>query len=367
MGKTLWPYNLSQNRPWESHRLELGKRRKGVSNPKPQDNGPPSNPYSILYRLFDKRGSIYSSRPPNHIGNELIARNDVHLLLMPYGQAWRNQRKIYQALVSITAVRSLQPIQQAESSLTIHQLAQSLARYYDHIRRYSTGVILSSVFGVRGPEFGHPNITRLYHVQDQFTAILETGATPPVDVVPFLKRLPDFVSPWRRWARQIRKEQRELYFELLQDAKDQRARGVRRNCFMDQLLDESFRAKYELDDEHIAYIGGVLMEGGSDTTASTLLSFLLAMVKYPRVFRKAQEQVDQMCGIEHSPSFEHLAQLPYVKHCVSEVSTFSSLYSAAIIASVTNTLQVLRWRPVAAGGIPHVLVQGTPLPLAETT
>ncbi|CEL01369.1 hypothetical protein ASPCAL00953 [Aspergillus calidoustus] len=296
--------------------------------------------------LFDKRGSIYSSRPPNHIGNELIARNDVHLLLMPYGQAWRNQRKIYQALVSITAVRSLQPIQQAESSLTIHQLAQSPARYYDHIRRYSTGVILSSVFGVRGPEFGHPNITRLYHVQDQFTAILETGATPPVDVVPFLKRLPDFVSPWRRWARQIRKEQRELYFELLQDAKDRRARGVRRNCFMDQLLDESFRAKYELDDEHIAYIGGVLMEGGSDTTASTLLSFLLAMVKYPRVFRKAQEQVDQVCGIEHSPSFEHLAQLPYVKHCVSEV---------------------LRWRPVAAGGIPHVLVQGTPLPLAETT
>lgn len=274
---------------------------------------------SSLDRLFDKRGSIYSSRPPNHIGNELITRNNVHLLLMPYGQEWRNQRKIYQALLSITAVRSLQPLQVAESTVTIHQLAQSPAKYYDHIRRYSTGVILSSVFGVRGPEFDHPNVTRLYHVQDQFTAILETGAAPPVDIFPFLKRLPDFISPWRRWALQIRKEQRQLYLELLQDVKDRRARGVRRNCFMDQLLDESLREKYELDDEHIAYIGGVLMEGGSDTTASTLLSFLLAMVKYPVVFQKAQQEVDRVCGTERSPTFEHLNQLPYVKCCVSEV------------------------------------------------
>lgn len=240
---------------------------------------------------------------------------------MPYGQAWRTQRKIYQALVSLTAVQSLQPIQDAESTLTIHQLAQSPAKYYDHIRRYSTGVILSSVFGVRGPEFDHPNVRRLYHVQDQFTAILDTGATPPVDIFPFLKRLPDFMSPWRRWARQIRKEQRQLYLELLQDVKDRRVRGVRRNCFMDRLLDESFREKYELDDEHIAYIGGVLMEGGSDTTASTLLSFLLAMVKYPVVFRKAQEEVDRVCGTKQSPTFEHLTQLPYIKCCVSEVTS----------------------------------------------
>ncbi|CAG8422833.1 unnamed protein product [Penicillium salamii] len=269
--------------------------------------------------LFDKRGAIYSSRPPNHIGNELITRDNVHLLLMPYGQEWRKQRKIYQAILSISAVRALTPLQEAEATLTVYQIAQSSECYYDHIRRYSTAVILSSVFGIRGPEFNHPNITRLYHVQDQFTAILETGATPPIDVFPFLKHLPDFMSPWRRWARLIRAEQRQLYFELLQEVKSQRQRGIQRNCFMSQLLDEEFRAKHELDEEHIAYIGGVLMEGGSDTTSSTLLSFLLAMVKYPKVFRKAQEEVDRVCGTTGSPTFEQLAQLPYIKHCVSEV------------------------------------------------
>jgi hypothetical protein len=29
-----------------------------------------------------------------------------------------------------------------------------------------------------------------------------------------------------------------------------------------------------------------------------------------------------------------------------------------MLVSVTDSFQVLRWRPVAAGGIPHVLVQG---------
>lgn len=89
---------------------------------------------------------------------------------------------------------------------------------------------------------------------------------------------------------------------------------------MDHMLQESFRQKYELDDEHIAYIGGVLMEGGSDTTASTLLSFVLAMIKYPNVLRKAQNEVDEVCGTQRSPTFEDLAKLPYLKNCVSEVS-----------------------------------------------
>ncbi|OGM48636.1 hypothetical protein ABOM_002069 [Aspergillus bombycis] len=294
------------------------------------------NSASAVRDLFDKRGAIYSSRPPNYIGTEVITQDNTHLLLMPYGKEWRNQRKLFQELLNIKAVGSLRPLQAAESTFTLRQLMQSPQDYYDHIRRYSTAVILASVFGIRGSEFHSPYIQRLYHVQDQFTAILETGATPPIDVFPFLKYMPAFLAPWRKWAQQIRKEQRELYFELLQSVRSTKSRGVSHKCFVDMLLEESFQRKYSLDDEHIAYIGGVLMEGGSDTTASALLSFLLAMARNPRVLRKAQAAVDALCGTERSPTFDDMDNLPYIKHCVTEV---------------------LRWRPVAAGGIPHVLTE----------
>ncbi|KAH0044244.1 putative cytochrome P450, partial [Aureobasidium melanogenum] len=286
--------------------------------------------------LLDKKGAIYSSRPPNHIGAELITRDDVHLLLMPYGAVWRNQRKVFQTILSINAVSSVQSLQEAEAAFTVQQLSQTPHRYNDHIRRYSTAVILASVFGRGGEKYEDQHVQRLYHAQDQFTAILETGATPPVDIFPVFKRLPSFFAPWRKWALSIRSLQRSIYFELLEDVQNRMRSGILRGCFMEQLLDDEKRLQHGLDDEHLAYIGGVLMEGGSDTTASTLLSFLVAMVKYPDILHRAQEEVDKVCGPDRSPTFQDLDDLPYIKHCMSEI---------------------LRWRPVAPGGIPHVLVQ----------
>lgn len=237
---------------------------------------------------------------------------------MPYGPEWRAQRKVYQSILSPTAVTKYQPLQEAEAILTLQQLFQSPQKYYDSIRRYSIAVILSAVFGVRGPDYNHPDVQRLYHAQDQFAAILELGATPPVDVFPILKYVPRFFAPWRTWALNIRAEQRELYTELLQRVKTRREHGIQRNSFVDQLITE--QSQNGLDDEHIAYIGGVLMEGGSETTASTLLAFLMAMAKYPQVLEKAQKAVDAVCGTDRSPNFQDIKDLPYIKCIVNEVS-----------------------------------------------
>lgn len=320
MGQDIWVHTGPEIRSTEFNHPQLRKCSEGVS--RILDSRRYANDRILMHclpSLFDKRGAIYSSRTPNYVGNQLITRDNAHLLLMPYGPEWRNQRKAFQSILNITAVVSLQRLQAAEAVLTMSQLLQSPEQYYDHIRRYSTAVILSSVYGIRGPEFNHPNIQRLYNVQDQFTAILETGATPPVDTFPFLKHLPTLLAPWRKWALSIRREQRQLYFELLNNAKSRIQRGVHRSCFMDDILSEAKRAKYSLDDEHTAYVGGVLMEGGSDTTASTLLSFLMAMMKHPDVLRKAQKEVDEICGLQRSPNFEDVVRLTYIRQCMTEV------------------------------------------------
>ncbi len=61
------------------------------------------------------------------------------------------------------------------------------------------------------------------------------------------------------------------------------------------------------------------MEAGSDTTASTLFNFLLAMLKYPNTLKKAQDEVDQICGVSRSPTSEDIDNLPYLKACMNEV------------------------------------------------
>src|SRR5579862_1056151 len=61
---------------------------------------------------------------------------------------------------------------------------------------------------------------------------------------------------------------------------------------------------------------------------------MLAMTKYPRVLKKAQEEVDRVVGQNRLPTFADWENLPYINCCVKEI---------------------LRWRPVAVNGFPHCL------------
>lgn len=181
---------------------------------------------------------------------------EIHLLLLQYGSEWRKQRRIVQSLLNVKVVDQLLPIQSAEASQTMWQLATDPAGYYDHIRRYTTAVILASVYGVRGARFDSPNVQALYHAQDQFTAILETGATPPVDAFPLLKLIPEALAPWKRWARDVRAEQKSLYLRLLRETRARMEAGQGLDCFLRTMLEE--QEKNDMDDEHLAYLAGNL-------------------------------------------------------------------------------------------------------------
>ncbi|KAL4738336.1 cytochrome P450 [Aspergillus similis] len=292
------------------------------------------NNWRDVEQLLEKRGHIYSSRPSNYIANELICPDDTHILFAPYGKTWKAQRRAAQGLLTPRELATVLPIQQAEAVQAAYDMVRDPGRCYEHIERYTTAVILASVFGQRGEDFESPNIQALYDVQNRFTALLEPGAAPPVDGISFLRHIPECLAPWKQKAKQIRRDQRAIYSRLYNETKARMRRGVRTGCFMERLIDEQVQNK--LDEEHTIYLGGILMEAGSDTTASTLNSFLLAMLENPTVLRTAQEEVDRVCGGERSPTMDDLENLPYIEACMHEV---------------------LRWRPVAAGGIPHMLMQ----------
>lgn len=64
-------------------------------------------------------------------------------------------------------------------------------------------------------------------------------------------------------------------------------------------------------------------------TSSTLLSFTLAMVKNPRVWKRAQAEIDAVIGTDRLPEYEDRPSLPYVEAIIRES---------------------LRWKPVAPIG-----------------
>lgn len=61
------------------------------------------------------------------------------------------------------------------------------------------------------------------------------------------------------------------------------------------------------------------MEAGSDTTTSTVLSFILALLCHPEILKKAQEEIDAVVGSDRSPGPDDIRKLPYIEACMLEV------------------------------------------------
>lgn len=66
--------------------------------------------------------------------------------------------------------------------------------------------------------------------------------------------------------------------------------------------------------------------GGTDTTVVALLSFFLAMVKYPEYQKKAQHELDRIVGGDRLPDFNDKDNLPYIQAIVNEVLRYEKKF-----------------------------------------
>lgn len=73
--------------------------------------------------------------------------------------------------------------------------------------------------------------------------------------------------------------------------------------------------------------------GGSDTIMAGVSTFLLTMVCYPEIQKKAQEELDRVVGHGQLPEFGDRESLPYLSAIIKEI---------------------YRWRPTVPAGTPPV-------------
>ena len=183
-----------------------------------------------------------------------------------------------------SVVDLLLPIQEAESAQLMYRILQDPSNYKEHLQRWSVAVILISVFGQRNTNNDGDMVKDFFEVQKAWNGMLEPGATPAVDIFPFLRYLPNRFAGWKRQAKHIRKSQRALYFRLLDGVKQQLDKWPNQDCLLAKVLRE--QEDWGFTEERISYLGGFLLEAGSDTTSTTALILLLAVAAHPCVLCK---------------------------------------------------------------------------------
>ena len=290
------------------------------------------NTASAASELLDKRATIYASRPYMLVFAELTGLGQSNLVNMYYGTRWRMQRKITHQGVGLQQVRRYRGFQNNESQIMAMDILHDPAEYVAHMERYATSVVSIIGFGRRVAKSDDPLITEVIAVMHRAADLNVPGKSFPmvIETFPWLARFPR----WVPWLRQFNSKGRggDFFYALADEANQE---SKHEDCYVKMLYRE--KDKYGLAKQEIASLTGNLFGAGSDTSSSTLITFVLACCAFPETLPRAWEELDRVVGPNRSPTFDDDVDLPYTKALMKEV---------------------LRWRSVAIiGGQPHAPIQ----------
>lgn len=238
-------------------------------------------------------------------------------------------------LLNVNTSQSYVPYQMLENKQMLYEFLTQPDDFLKHIRRYTNALTTTIVFGWRTPTYENAKMRQLFEGFSEFAEINQTGAAALVDFFPVLRRLPDFLLPTQKKAKQLHKAEKELYLSHWMKAKEEIKAGTITPCFCVGMAKAQEQEGF--DDAQAAYISGTVLEAGSDTTSSTLYAFVQAMLLFPEVQRKAQSEIDRVVGSDRLPTMEDLPNLQYIRACMKES---------------------LRWMPTTIlGAVPHAVTQ----------
>ncbi|KAI0700095.1 cytochrome P450 [Cytidiella melzeri] len=290
------------------------------------------NSHKVAGDLFDRRSQIYSDRPRLIMAGEILT-GGIFMVFARWGNLLRSMRRAAHESFNPKAVGKYELVQAKAAAEAACRIISQPDSWEDSLKQFAASAILTSVYGWPpiGPD--EPIVGRLVgHIAHLSGAVLPGAFL--VDLIPIMKLIPAWLAKWKREGIAWHDEETRLFQGLNDDVAKKMAAGEAQPSVIAELLESENR--HGLSDKEAAWFGGVLITTGTETTSTTLLYFFLAMVAYPDVLRKAQAELDAVVGRGRAPTFNDMADLPYIKAMVKET---------------------LRWRPVVRLTVPHATIE----------
>ncbi|KAL0953802.1 hypothetical protein HGRIS_004984 [Hohenbuehelia grisea] len=282
--------------------------------------------------LLERRSGNYSDRPAFPIYS--LLEFEPNTVTMPYGTQFRKHRKILHSNFTRDACSQLHDVQLTMARKLATSLIATPADYSRLISWFTTALTLKVSYGLDVSEDDE-----LVKTAEEVGHVINNSGPPggtPVDMFPFLKYMPSWFpgTHYANFAREHIPIIRKLYDLPLQKVQEDLANGIAGPSLAASELNRLSRTG-PISEEDIRDVKGVTMvifAAGAETTWSTMLIFILAIVTHPEVQKTAQEEIDRVVGRERLPDFSDSNSLPYTECVVQEV---------------------LRWFPVVPLGVPH--------------
>ncbi|KAG9496564.1 hypothetical protein J7337_011340 [Fusarium musae] len=284
--------------------------------------------------ILEKTSTKTSGRPQFVFGNEMCGYNQI-LPFKPYGKLLKQHRKlVHQQLGTKTAASRFRDVLDVESRRLLLRILETPEKLFEHIQTEASAIILKMTYGYSlEPRKPDPLALLIEQMMHNFSLAF-VPMSWPVDVLPILRYLPESLPgmSFKRIAREWNANMRMVVDVPYTFVKRQIAKQSNRPSYVSSLIKQHDDDMDEETDAAIKQTAAVMYAGGSDTTVSAICGFVLAMLLFPEVQRKAQKEIDSVVGTERLPQFEDRDNLPYVD---------------------ALTKESLRWIPVAPMGAVH--------------
>ncbi|KAI0822115.1 cytochrome P450 [Trametes gibbosa] len=296
--------------------------------------------YDASCELLEKRARIYSDRPDSAM-IKLTSLSEYNLPSMPYGQDWRQQRRIYHQHLQPNLVNTqYRPCLESVTHDLLRNLLDAPEAFLRHIHHSFVASILGLGYGIEIARDDDYYSEMLHGTVKMMEAAVIPGKYL-VEILPMLQYLPDWFpgTKFKQEAAYLRKKMAHvkcLLYEHGQSLLNSELGGDHMLASMLRRIRSVNSAATEEEELRIIDVLFMIYIAGSDTTVASVNAFFLAMAMYPDVQNKAQAELDTVIGRSRLPNLDDRDSLPYINAVIKEIA---------------------RWNVVAPIGIPHVCLE----------
>ncbi|KAF8745336.1 cytochrome P450, partial [Rhizoctonia solani] len=271
--------------------------------------------------LLNKRSSIYSDRAQTPmITSEKLLGWGNNTGMIRYGDRWRAQRRMTHENLHKKASEKLWPTitRQARSSLV--RLLDEPSNFSKEVRRMVGSTLLSVVYGYEV----RSSSDELVEVVEAAVAGFSQAAMISnyyVNVIPWLQHIPDWFPgmEWKRKTNVWRSQTEDMLNVPFEWTRTQMSNGNAPPSMLTKLLSKCTGEETDEDMDSIRWATGTLFAAGTDTSAATILVFVMAMAMHPEIQAKAQAEIDSVLQGARLPEMSDRESMPYMGCIIKEV------------------------------------------------
>ncbi|KAH6784360.1 cytochrome P450 [Perilla frutescens var. hirtella] len=275
---------------------------------------------TIVEECFTKNDVVLANRPRFIVG-KYIGYNNTTLVNVPYGDYWRNLRRLASVeIFSSARLNMFQSIRDDEIRLMMKRLCR------DTLQDFAIVEIRPLLF-----ELTFNNIMRMvagkrYFGVDEVTEEAKEFRQLVGDVFRYggVANLGDFF-PAFRWIDYNGLEKNLVRISgkmdvFLQGLIDEHRCKKGGNTLIHHLLSLQESEPQHYTDTMIKSLIVVMLLGGTDTSSASMEWAMSALLNHPEKLEKARAEIDNTIGCDRVVNESDLAKLPYLQNIISETS-----------------------------------------------